>query len=920
MRRAPAWIRVASCLALAGVFAAAASAEGVSSISISPVAPVLPSGSRQLFTATATYLDGFTSRLSNATLAAGGNVTCTVTIGGGTSCWGSGGEQLGNGSASGTTAFAPVRTGDSFSVLAGGFNHHCGIRYDDGQVQCWGRGTEGQLGTGLTSNSNVPVTVTGLAGSTAIAIGAGFQHSCALLESGGVRCWGANGTGQLGDGTMTPSPAPVAVSGITTAIGIAVGGNNSCAVLASGAVRCWGANNSGQLGNGSAAPASAVPVAVTGISSAVSLAAGFDYHCALLAGGDLLCWGRGLEGQLGNGGQASSALPVPVALGGARALSVSAALGHTCALISDLSVRCWGNNGNGQLGNGTLVGTFPTPAPVLNLVGAIAITTGSSHSCATLFAGPVRCWGLNQGGQLGNESTVARTGTPVGVNGIAQDLDAGFNHTCAISLFRNVSCWGYNHSAQLGHAGGDSPRPEVVGDIDDVVELALGLDHTCALRANGTVGCWGSNAFGQLGNGNTDMTLSITPQTVFAIDTAVAIAAGKHHTCARLANGTMRCWGLNTFGQLGSASPAAAFTPVVVPFAAGTVLTVIAAGEDHTCAALSVGGVRCWGRGGEGRLGNGGTDDSATPVAVTGIGISVTGLAAGRAHTCALLGSQVRCWGRGDEGQLGNGGTADALTSVLVINLFGVSEISAGLLHTCARLGGTSVRCWGRGIDGALGNGVFENRADPQLVTNLPNVSILAMDAGQVHTCAVMTHAGVRCWGNNAFGQLGDGGFVTTALAVPTRGLPMEAVALFWNAEPLVAIAAMSGHVQSLGVPIQTFVTAQYGPLGAVTPIIYANDADGDAVLDPIDNCTLVPNADQRDTNGDEYGNVCDADLNDSEGPVNFSDLSLFRGAFGTASPDADFDGSGGPVNFADLALFRSMFGRPPGPSGYHTP
>lgn len=885
-------------------------AAEVQSIAIAPSDALVETGTIQRFVATGTFTDATTAALSNATLAAGGNHTCVVRFDGTVRCWGQNGSgQLGAASGAAMSAVPLAVNGVTTATsVSSGWEHSCAL-LANGTVRCWGRGLEGQLGNAGSSNSSTPVNVTGIAG--AVAVGAGFQHSCALLDTGAVRCWGANGDGRLGNASTSPSTTPVPVSNITDAVAIAVGGNISCALLAGGGVRCWGANNLGQLGNGVAGNSS-VPVVVSGITTAVSITAGFDYACALLAGGAAKCWGRGIDGQLGNSGLSNSPLPVDVDLVGS-AVALAAGLGHACAVMEGGTLQCWGTNGNGQLGNGTVVGVFPTPAIVHEIGNAIAVTGGFSHTCAVLETGAVRCWGINYEGQLGMGGTFDRTGNAVAVNGTAAGIEAGGNHSCAIGPSGTITCWGQNTYGQLGQGDGSAVPPVVVEGIDSAVDIALGDDHSCAVLANGTGRCWGRNNNGQLGINDVVPAATATPTSLPLLGNAIRIAAGGTHTCAVIQGGTVQCWGRNNVGQLAYVNG----TGVIVTFPSTVQVLAnvvdITAGFEHTCALLASGSVSCWGLNLEGQLGNASNSNTNAPVAVSGI-TNATHISAGAYHTCARLAtSQIRCWGRNDEGQLGNGLTADSNVPVDTINDANATNVTAGAYHNCMTAGGF-VRCWGTGLLGEIGSGLFQSRPDAQTVAVIANTAA-AVDAGRSHNCVRLFDGTVRCWGYNGFGQLGDGGFGNAASPVVTRGVSMEAVALAWTAgDPDVVRPAMSGHVLA-ATDGDTWVTARYGVASRFATIASGPDTDGDGVPDPGDNCTLVPNADQRDTNGDGYGNVCDGDLDDSGGLVNVADLALFRVAFGSGDADADFNGSGS-VNAADLALFRLMFGKDPGPAG----
>ena len=352
------------------------------------------------------------------------------------------------------------------TAISAGANHTC-ARLTDGTVQCWGRNTYGELGNGSNTNSNVPVSVTGLTG--AIAIAAGAAHTCALLSGGTVQCWGVNPYGELGNGTTTNSKVPVSVTGLTGAIAITAGADHTCALLTGGTVQCWGWNLNGQLGNGTdtgpqtcfGQACSIVPVPVSGLTGVIAITAGNYHTCALISGGTVKCWGESYPyGQLGNGTTTDSTVPVSVT-GLTGAIAITAGLNHTCALLTGGTVQCWGWNYYGQLGNGTDTGPqtclggqacSSVPVPVSGLTGAIAISAGASHTCALISGGTVQCWGGNGLGQLGN-GTPINSKVPVSVTGLtgAIAISAGASHTCALISGGTVKCFGYNYYGQLGN-------------------------------------------------------------------------------------------------------------------------------------------------------------------------------------------------------------------------------------------------------------------------------------------------------------------------------------------------------------------------------------------------------------------------------------------------------------------------------------
>jgi alpha-tubulin suppressor-like RCC1 family protein len=369
--------------------------------------------------------------------------------------------------------------------------------------------------------------------------------------------------------------------------------------------------------------------AATAAPTPTVIAAGYIHTCALLADHTVWCWGSNGDGQLGDGTRTSPLTPVQVS-GISTATAITAGNWHTCALLADGTVHCWGDNYRGQLGDGTRMGRL-TPVAVNGISTATAIVAGDLHTCAVLADGTVWCWGANDWGQLGYGITSYQMLTPVPVWGGALTttaIAAGDSHTCALWLTGGgVVCWGQNVAGQLGDGGvyHVSLTPVWVFGISTATAITAGFKYTCAVLADGTARCWGSNFSGELGDGTT--TERHAPVDVSGISTATAIAAGTFnstgsHTCALLADRTVRCWGLNDYGQLGDGTTTTRLTPVAVPgISTATAITV---GASHTCAVLADGIVRCWGSGEWGQLGDGTWTDSLTPVTVVLPGPALT--------------------------------------------------------------------------------------------------------------------------------------------------------------------------------------------------------------------------------------------------------------------------------------------------------
>jgi len=383
---------------------------------------------------------------------------------------------------------------------------------------------------------------------------AGVFHTCALLTGGSVRCWGASPDGQLGYGNQntvgddeTPgSVGPVDLGAGHTATAIAAGDFHTCALLEDGTVRCWGFGNAGRLGYGNTdnigdneTPSSVGRVKLGSGRTATAITAGGAHTCALLDDGNVRCWGYNANGQLGYGntsnvGDATASTPDkvgPVDLGlGRKAVAISAGSRHTCAVLDNGSVRCWGHNSYGQLGNGTKnqspehgietdVGDNELPgsvAPVDLGPGqkAVAVSAGGIHTCALLDDATVRCWGYGANGELGygNRNTIVTPGmvgpVDVGPGRSVLAINAGAGDTCARLDDASVRCWGNFENGRLGYGNtgniGDDETPGSVGPVDlgsgrSALAVSLGQDHTCARLDDASVRCWGLGANGRLG-------------------------------------------------------------------------------------------------------------------------------------------------------------------------------------------------------------------------------------------------------------------------------------------------------------------------------------------------------------------------------------------------------------------------------------
>ena len=639
--------------------------------------------------------------------------TCALT-GATVECWGANDQgQLGTGNTQ--KSFTPISVSGLPSAVAVGAGelHTCAV-LTSGGVECWGNNQFGQLGNGTTVDSTIPVVVSSINNASAVATGLGF--SCALLQTGALECWGA---GALGN-TTTSSTTPIPVTGISNAVSISAGLDHACAVLADGTAQCWGNGYHGELGNGSSTT-SRTPVVVTGLSTAIAIAAGAGHTCAVLSNGSTQCWGDNSSGQLGSvlsGNNDFSTTPVTVS-GVSNAMSVAAGDSFVCVQLSDGNQQCWGDNQFGALGNGQAAPetTFFSSFPVFAM--RALLSSSGATTCGVLQSGQIKCWGSNANGTLGNGSSLSNVVAIPGVipsiaNAIGLSTAGGGNsdHLCAILADSTVTCWGNNYFNQLGPAAppNNSAVPVPVPGMANVSAITAGMGHTCALVANffntGGVYCWGDNVSGILGpNGNSTGVPVLIPGTA----NATSVAAGSSHNCALMQDGTVSCWGANTNGQIGLNPAVSRFSNLPSPVQGINTAVQIASGANHSCALLSSGSIVCWGANGAGQLDNGNAQpvltDSFVPLTVTAPGPFVA-MGLGSAHTCGLLISgQLFCWGDDTQGELGdgNGNTQWSQVPLIPKTTVTFSDITAGTQFTCAASPTGPAQCWGSNTFSQLG-------------------------------------------------------------------------------------------------------------------------------------------------------------------------------------------------------------------------
>ena len=766
------------------------------------------------------------------------NHTCLTTEIGELRCWGDNAIMTNFGYDSTIPTTISISDDENFvSSITTSELHDCAM-LSNGIVKCWGEGDYGRLGNGAYTDyaPDNAVDVGLPTHLSALAITSGNSHGCAITDIGVIWCWGNNHAGQLGTGSSVSesahNPASVDLSLGRTAKSVSAGDDFTCAVLDNGSISCWGNNMQGQLGDGNTTnQTSPVFVQMSAGNNAVAISSGTSHSCSIISDGRVICWGRNNVGQLGDNSLIDRRTPVFVQLPASRsAVMISAGATQTCAVLDDGSLFCWGLNANGQLGDGTTTfSSTPVSANLPNGRTAVLVATGFAHTCALMDNSELHCWGLNDNGQLGDGSTTNSVqmreigwtdGEPTttynfainhlskrnlllagwGIDGFTNSsLPAGYS----LSHDTGEISWDgtgieTNNNVQISAISGSKTKTIVVGlnamsgdvsegkissfslgagfttpsSYEEPVEISVGTDFSC-LRTNeetNRIKCWGYDGYGQMGvSSPTTQRISPTDTYDSYMTTPVEIDTGSSHTCAIDDQAEVWCWGYNGYGQLGHTS-SPTYYPNKLDTLDGKRALQLSSGSNHNCILTTDWDVFCWGRNNYGQLGDNTNTNRNSPVRFQGLGNSIPVMvSAGYYVTCVLMDNgSVGCRGYGPEGTYGDGTTNtdyDVHWADLPLGRSAIS-IDAGFRHVCAILDDQSLVCWGDNNDGQIGAGDSTSTDALTPTTIIPSgYNVIGVSAFDSQTCAWLGNGTALCWGANNYGQLGIGN--TTQMLTP---------------------------------------------------------------------------------------------------------------------------------------------------------
>jgi alpha-tubulin suppressor-like RCC1 family protein len=864
-------------------------------------------------------------------IAAGFSHNCGVTTAGVAYCWGTNTDgQLGNDTTTDSTNPVAVSGGLTFDSIDVGASHSCGIT-TSGLLYCWGSNQFYQLGNNVTNQNDKltptrvhdPDTPSNNWGTTILKVSLGQHHSCAIDSNSRAYCWGDSWDNNTATGQTSYPKIPKRIhkpngsaNWDATFIDIAAAQEHTCAIKTNGVAYCWGNDSYGSLGKLSVKNDDRqYPVKVSGNKTWVSIATGEWNTCGINDDQYLFCWGKSLLGQLGNNTTNWSASPQRVhdpantsadwtaqwsvaAVGVQRAFGIRTGTAQTVTFPgqSDIKLTAGPVTLGATSSSGLAVTYTSQTSNVCSISGSTVtlLTTGtctieaSQAGTATVFeAAPVSIsFTVVAGDQTiefpnpGTKNTSDFTGNGMGLSAAASSklvvsFSSSTTNVCTVSgiLVSKVAFGTCTITASQSGSSNFNAAPNVTRSFS-IVDGA----------ASGSVWEWGS-----------------TPAAMSSSLVFTSIEAGRGHSCGLTAAGTAYCWGANQNGELGNGFDGIASAPPVLVLG-GHTWAVVRPGSSSTCGVTTSGSGYCWGKNGQGQLGDGTTTGSLVPVSVTA-GETWATIDPGGTYACGVTTSGAGlCWGNNFYGNLGNGSKHNSTN----VEQTSRTQISGGHSwskieatdggYTCGITTAGAAYCWGTGSNGVLGNGSTTSAQQTPVAVS-GGLSFASLSGSEHHICGLTASGAAHCWGVDSFGQLGSGRAMggggttgaytssakeTTPQAVAgnltfqaiatgndffTCGVVTGGQAYCWGRNTRMGTGATDGQIgTSVATAVGTSQPFLFVSSGYSNSVALANtDVDGDGVSDGADNCAAISNANQTDTDGDTIGDLCDND-DDNDG------------------------------------------------------
>jgi alpha-tubulin suppressor-like RCC1 family protein len=527
---------------------------------------------------------------------------------------------------------------------------------------------------------------------------------------------------------------------------ISAGNSFSCGITEDAKLKCWGSNHHGQLGIGNKVENMNI-VSVDESTNFIQVEVSFLSACALTVNFKLKCWGSNIFGTLGNGLLEESLSPITIDES-TNYLSISSGRSEFCGITTSGVLKCWGDNYYGEIGIGT-IGEVNTPTIVDPGINYKKVAINGSRICGITTSDELKCWGNNDYGSVGDGTTTNRTAPVLIDSGVGySDIALGQQFTCGITISNQRKCWGSNSQGAWfgnnGFASSDHSSPIVVESSTEFDRIFGGETHMCGITSGNQLKCWGSNSFGEVGDGKI-----ITVKSPLSIDNGTNyqdLSLGEYYSCGINSYGRVKCWGRNLEGQLGRGESSILKTPTLS--ISENKFKKISIGSFYSCGIDINSKVLCWGMNSHGEVGYGNYDMFSYPKQINDISSYYT-VSANQSNTCGLtLGKTIKCWGFNGLNDMTFGGSSPAST-LLPLKIFEnqfFKDLSTGDMHRCALNDNGQVFCWGDNSYGQIGNSNTNYQSSPVAIDT--GTQYKRIKAGAYYSCGITTSDQLKCWGN----------------------------------------------------------------------------------------------------------------------------------------------------------------------------